>query len=82
MKEIRIFVRCEREPNKHAKVLCLGFGDQSKANDSEFIGYLKNMAATLAGLLEGNSPLYIHKPGPGSPIGRCGVCGAGPGLWM
>jgi hypothetical protein len=63
-KEIRIAVRCVREPEKHAKVLRI-------AAD---IG--REFAETLAGLLDGTSEHYVLKPGPGSPIGKCGMCGA------
>ena len=61
-KEIRIAVRCVREPLRHAKVLRLS-GERA-------------FAETLAELLDGTSSLYILKPGPGSPIGKCGICGA------
>jgi len=62
-KELRIAVRCVREPEKHAKVLRL-------------LGMGREYAETLAELLDGTSSLYILKPGPGSPIGKCGMCGA------
>lgn len=62
MREIRIAVRCSREPLRHAKILRI---------DAK-LG--KKWAETLAQLLDGTSPLYIHKPGPLSPIGKCGVC--------
>lgn len=29
-----------------------------------------------AGLLDGTSTMYAFPPGPDSPIGKCGVCGA------
>jgi hypothetical protein len=62
--EIRITVRCTREPEKHAKILRLN-GDLGMA-----------WAERLAGLIDGTSPFYIHGPGPNSPIGKCCVCGA------
>ena len=64
MKEIRITVRCTDEPQKHAKVLRLHAAAKLP------------LANVLAGLLDGGSPMYIHAPGPNSPVGRCCVCGA------
>lgn len=32
-------------------------------------------AATLAGLLDGSSPLYVYPPGQESKIAKCGICG-------
>ena len=63
MKEIRITVRCAKQPDKHAKILRV----------SEELGL--KWAETLAGLLDGSSPMYIYKPGPDSPIGKCATCG-------
>jgi hypothetical protein len=56
-------VRCAKDEN-HAKVL--------RIDPALGLGY----AETLAGLLDGSSPLYIYPPGEGSPIGKCAVCGA------
>lgn len=74
MNEIRIKVQCT-ENEHHAKILRI-----SSALGREY-------AEGLAGLLDGTSRFYIHKPGgvmnvpewpgdKGSPIGRCGICGA------
>jgi hypothetical protein len=63
MQEIRLTLRCAREPEKHAKVLRI----------SAELG--KEYAETFAGLLDGSSPFYIYKPGPNSPIGKCATCG-------
>jgi len=65
MNEFRITVRCQREPAKHAKILRL------KSEQG------RQYADTLASLLDGSSPLFIHKPGPDSPIGKCATCGGG-----
>jgi hypothetical protein len=62
MMKIRIVVRCEKDPD-HAKVL-------------EMRGRGLEYARDLAGLLDGTSDMYIYKPGPDSPIGKCGLCGA------
>ena len=59
--EIRITVRCEKD-DSHAKILKISHGLGSE--------YAKG----LAGLLDGSSPFYIHKPGPKSPIGKCCIC--------
>jgi len=64
MKEFRITVRCELLPDVHAKILRI----------EHALG--RELADLLAGLLDGTSPHYIHPPGPGSPIGKCGVCGS------
>ena len=63
MKLYEIVVRCKAQPLKHAKVLRI------TGKDEEY-------AKTLAGLLDGTSHLYVYKPGPDSPIGKCGVCGS------
>ena len=63
MKEIRLTIRCTHNSD-HAKVLRI---------DPQ-LG--KEWAETLAGLFDGSSPFYIHKPGEGSPIGRCAICHA------
>ena len=63
MPEIRITIRCEKEPSKHAKVLRI----------QGALGI--DMAKMLAGMLDGSSPFYIYKPGPLSPIGKCATCG-------
>lgn len=57
-----ITIRCEKEPESHAKKLRL-FGC-----DREYV-------EQLARLLDGTSTFYIYKPGPQSPIGKCGICG-------
>jgi hypothetical protein len=64
LKEIRITVRCVREPQKHAKIL------RCKAR----LG--KRKAEELAELLDGTSLMYIHRPGENSPMGKCATCGA------
>jgi hypothetical protein len=60
--EIRIIMRCQDDEN-HAKVLRL---------DAK-LGM--EYAQTLAGLLDGSSPLYIFPPQDLSPIGKCAICG-------
>jgi hypothetical protein len=62
--EIRITMRCTKEPDKHAKILRLN-GDLGMA-----------WAERLAALIDGSSVFYIHGPGPNSPIGKCDICGA------
>ena len=64
MKELRITIRCSKNPTQHAKVL------RVKAR----LG--RRRAEELAELLDGTSLAYVHPPGPQSPIGRCCVCGA------
>lgn len=61
--EIRITIRCATHPDEHAKILRV----------SPELG--RDYAETFAGLLCGTSPMYIHKPGPNSPIGKCATCG-------
>jgi len=61
MKVMRLTVRCTQDTN-HAKIL-------------EFKDMDEEQAKRFAGLLDGTSPAYIHPPGPGSPIGKCGLCG-------
>jgi hypothetical protein len=68
MTHIRLTVRCTEVEN-HAKVLVI----DAACLPPEFLGL--NYAKVLAGLLDGSSPFYIYPPGPGSPIGKCGVCG-------
>lgn len=62
-KEIRVTVRCKSHPEKHAKILRV-----DPQLGLEF-------AQLMAGLLDGTSPMYIYKPGPDSPIGKCATCG-------
>lgn len=64
MKEIRITIRCQSEPQKHAKII------RVKAR----LGVTK--ARELADLLDGTSFAYIHPAGENSPIGRCCQCRA------
>lgn len=63
MNEIRILVKCIKRED-HRKILRMR------------VELGKHYAETLAGLLDGTSPYYIHKPAEGSPIGKCGLCGA------
>ncbi len=35
----------------------------------------REYAESLAGLLDGTSPLYLYPPGEDSCIGKCGICG-------
>ena len=65
MNEIRLTIRCTKEPN-HAKILQFRAG----------MGLTRIEAEALGDVFCGTSELYIHKPGPGSPIGRCACCGA------
>lgn len=62
---IRIRIQCPEDAD-HAKII------QLKAT----LGH--PIAQMLAELLCGTSEYYIFKPGDGSPIGRCIVCGGGP----
>lgn len=61
MSEIRLTIRCVKDVD-HAKVL-------------RMVGCSLEMADSLGGLMCGTSPFYIYKPGPLSPIGKCGLCG-------
>ena len=61
--EIRITVQCTQN-KAHVKILSL---DPALGMD---------YAEDFAGLLDGSSPFFIHKPGPLSPIGKCGICNA------
>lgn len=63
MNQLRITIRCQDHPEKHAKVLRI----------DPVLGIA--WAIQLAGLLDGSSAMYIHKPGPDSPIGKCATCG-------
>lgn len=59
---IRLLLRCARD-STHAKVI-------------QFVpGFSMETAKTLAGLLDGSSAMYIRKPGPLSPLGKCATCG-------
>ena len=62
MKSYELVIRCQAQPQKHAKVIRIG--------DTN-----KDYVETLAGLLDGTSHLYLYKPGPDSPIGKCATCG-------
>lgn len=62
MSEIRLIIRCKKEPDKHAKIL-------------QMQGLPREVVEDFAGLLCGTSPYYIHNPGPDSPIGKCVTCG-------
>jgi len=64
MPGIDLYIRCTREPQLHAKVIRF---KPSEANE---------VVKTFAELLCGNSPLFVHKPGALSPIGKCATCGA------
>ena len=59
--EIRIMVQCTASKT-HTKLITV-----DPALGMEY-------ARQFAGLLDGSSTLYIHKPGPNSPIGKCGIC--------
>lgn len=60
-----MLVRCIREPGKHAKLL--------KFNSEKFS---REMVELIAAVFDGTSPHFTYKPGPGSPIGKCVLCGA------
>jgi hypothetical protein len=60
--EIRLLIGCVRN-KAHTKLLSI---DPSLGME---------WAETLAELLVGTSRFYVHKVGPLSPIGKCGVCG-------
>ena len=62
MAEIRLKIQCVKNAD-HAKIL--RFGSLISWEEVDRLG----------GLMCGTSPLYIHKPGPGSPIGKCALCG-------
>ena len=63
MSELRLKIQCVKNVD-HAKILRFG----SLVSRSE--------VDRLGGLMCGTSPLYIHRPGAGSPIGKCALCGA------
>jgi hypothetical protein len=67
-REIRITVSCEKF-RSHAKILRLRVDPKVEKAQME-------LAGVLARLLDGTSPMYIHTPGEGSPIGLCGICGS------
>jgi hypothetical protein len=60
--EIRIIIRCLKD-QKHAKKLRM---NQKMGRD---------YAVRFGELICGTSDMFIHKPGPGSPFGKCGICG-------
>lgn len=62
MAEIRLKIQCVKNAD-HAKIL--RFGSLISLEEVDRLGEL----------MCGTSPLYIHKPGPGSPIGKCALCG-------
>lgn len=57
-KRYGVHLRCE---NGHEQHVILDVGDREEA-------------VTFAGLLDGSSPLFVHKPGPESLMHRCGIC--------
>ena len=61
MSEIRLKIQCVKDRD-HAKIL-------------RITGQTREQVDILGGLMCGNSPFYIFPPGPGSPIGKCGLCG-------
>lgn len=61
---IRITLRCVREPTKHVKMMQF---------DPPFP---METVRIIAGILDGTSHTFIHKPGPLSPVGKCATCGA------
>ena len=61
MSEIRLKIQCIEDID-HAKIL-------------KIEGQTRDQVEVLGGLLCGTSPFYIHLPGPGSPIGKCALCG-------
>jgi hypothetical protein len=62
MIEFRITLRCATQPEKHAKIIRME-------------GLARDWVEAFAHILDGTSPMYIHKPGPDSPIGKCATCG-------
>lgn len=65
MEAFEIVIRCTRNSD-HAKKIRVDASKEAWGQDA---------AEGLAALLDGTSPLYIHKPGPNSPIGKCATCG-------
>lgn len=55
----RVTIRCT-ENKDHAKILQMNLP--------------LAMVEDFAGLMDGTSPMFIYPPGPGSPIGKCGIC--------
>lgn len=69
MLEYRITLRCQRQPDVHAKILRL-------RNTPEMPGTIDRLYVEgLARILDGTSPFYIYAPGPDSTIGKCATCG-------
>lgn len=58
---ITIIARCE--------------GDCRKIQTIEVRGQTLVEAKTIAGLMDGTSPVYVFKPGKDSEIGKCASCG-------
>lgn len=75
MKVIRLTIRCSKNPEKHAKLV--RFPDASEqVLHFGAASFPREWVESYAQLLCGTSPLYVFPPGPNSPIGKCGVCGA------
>jgi hypothetical protein len=79
MKEIRLKVQCV-DNEDHAKILELRHlpyphdPDLALRNPDDWFPFVRYAGAQLAALIDGSSPMYIHPPGEGSPIGRCALC--------
>jgi hypothetical protein len=62
MSGMRLKIQCVKNVD-HAKIL--RFGSLISFEEVDRLG----------GLMCGTSPLYIHRPGAGSLIGKCALCG-------
>lgn len=70
MKIIWLTIKCKADPD-HRKLLKFRLDP-----DTTMESAMHNVEIT-AQIITGTSPLYIHKPGPKSPIGKCATCGGG-----
>jgi hypothetical protein len=61
MTEIRLIIKCAKHKD-HQKILRFDAA----------IGLAA--VGTVAAILDGTSPHYIHRPQEGSPIGKCVIC--------
>jgi hypothetical protein len=64
--EMRLTVRCVADES-HAKILRFPV----EINEES----MEKLMAAVGAILDGTARCYIHKPGAGSPIGRCACCG-------
>lgn len=64
MSHFRLIVRCDQQPDHHAKILRV----------DSIMG--RPFVDLIAGVFDGRSPMYIYQPGPQSTIGKCATCGS------